>query len=683
MKAKQNISKVLYAFALTLLPGAAIFFAEQVFALVKHEQQIPIAALATYCLSFFFVGLPGIGISSVLKKVRDENFSMIVLLIVGMHLIALTGFMFIYHGKLGGSKHTVDNILIVFSFGLFLSGALRLRYFKKPPLRSAAVIFLLFTMAWAVLDPEMEAYPKPAQYYLLAALLAVSLGLVYRLRPWLRLPRYIEPALLAAAVVLALATESWVAPRMLYSYPENAPSNTEVSASQEDRPNIIFIVMDTVRRDHLSLYGYERETTPFLEEFAKEAVVYNNAITVAPWTLPSHASMFTGMYPRAHGAHATFQGTNDLSGKSFTLAEILSNSGYRCAGFSANYLYAGNFSNMHQGFEYYYDRKNSLFINDTTLSLNLNKAFFNVFFLFFKVSPYFTFTFRNPYMAARDLNEKALEWIDSLQDGESFFLFLNYMEAHDPYISSSELYGHFSGIDHNISSKMIREIRKEKGLSPLRKANSTFTPKEEKHFVSLYDSAILHLDRQIKELTERLENKGLQENTIFIITSDHGEHFGEHDLLLHEDVYSETLDIPLAIKYPDSRSRKIKSITENREIYYILLEQTGSALEMNKYPWDAVSEWYFSKKNETEARRAIYFKEYKFMYREKENKLYDLESDPAESNNLLEKRQLVVDKGEELHEKFLETVPEEKIHGEVDKLSPRERKDLKALGYIK
>ena len=165
------------------------------------------------------------------------------------------------------------------------------------------------------------------------------------------------------------------------------------------RPNVLLIVLDTTRRDRLGCYGYEKETTPALDRLAAEGVVYDNAITAGSWTLPAHASLFTGMFPRDHRCTIEYM---RLDPHHTTLSDVLRGAGYRTAGFSSN-PWVGARSGLQRGFAEFFAVWRDVEEDE-----------------------------RDEHGAAM-VTERALQWIDAAPSDDPFFLFLNYLEPHLPY----------------------------------------------------------------------------------------------------------------------------------------------------------------------------------------------------------------------------------------------------------
>jgi arylsulfatase A-like enzyme len=290
-------------------------------------------------------------------------------------------------------------------------------------------------------------------------------------------------------------------------------------------PNILLLILDTVRAQSLSLYGYERATTPMLERIGDDGVVFENAIAPSSWTLASHASMFTGVAPNRLTADWFVR----LDGTEPTLAEVLASEGYATAAFAANYLYAGRPSGLARGFTRYQDEFHwySRVVRNSFIAQTLNHWFRRV--------------TANEQLVGRataaNINDAFLDWLGDGR-GRPFFAFLNYFDAHDPYLPPQPFNLAFA--DTQPTSYFAERVPEypEELLAELRAA---------------YDGSIAYADEQVGLLVEALRSRALLDNTILIITSDHGEQFGETNsgLVLHgNSLFVPSLHVPLVIRYP-------------------------------------------------------------------------------------------------------------------------------------
>ncbi|UCH85295.1 MAG: sulfatase [Candidatus Latescibacterota bacterium] len=289
-----------------------------------------------------------------------------------------------------------------------------------------------------------------------------------------------------------------------------------------DRPNVLLIVLDTVRQQNLSLYGYARKTTPHLDRFAKECAVYDNAYAVAPWTIPNHAAMFTGMYTCQHGARL---GAPELRGVVTTLAELLYEDGYETIAYSNNPVIAGT-RGYAQGFEAY------------------NQPWERTFGRLFRALPHLS---GRPEDAGAHVTGKLTEkWVKHRDTSRPFFLFINYLEAHSRYWPPQEYRFAFVPDDTPLTDANTQYDFVGLACGTVKKTDG-----EQQNAMGFYDGEILYLDHCVNELMGCLRETGALDNTVVIITSDHGEEFGEHDLVGHEfGLYNTLLKVPLIIRYP-------------------------------------------------------------------------------------------------------------------------------------
>lgn len=312
-----------------------------------------------------------------------------------------------------------------------------------------------------------------------------------------------------------------------------------------DRPNVILITMDTVRADHTSLHGYERDTTPNLKKLAGEATVYTKAIAISDMTLPSHGSMFTGMYPRRHGAHYA-PPKNPLGGPLAkdvpTLAEILSANGYSTMAAVANFAYLSPEWGLARGF-HVFDRCASPVLLEPGQRYYLRNVVRDSLGVFVSTAEFDRTTKR-----AEAINSDALKLLDRATNGQGFFLFVNYMDAHMPYVPPPPF-------DHLFASDggELRQAEAAAVREGVLRAKRRITSGEHRRLVALYDGGIAYIDFAIGELIAELRRRDLYDNTMIVITSDHGEAFGERDLMGHGgiSVYQDQTYVPLLVKYPD------------------------------------------------------------------------------------------------------------------------------------
>ncbi|MGH7656665.1 MAG: sulfatase, partial [Gemmatimonadales bacterium] len=292
-------------------------------------------------------------------------------------------------------------------------------------------------------------------------------------------------------------------------------------------PNVLLLVLDTVRSASLGLYGYERATTPGLERWARTGTVFERATATSSWTLPSHAGLFTGRY--VHELAAGFR--TPMGSRWPTVAGEFRRNGYNTAGFSANRKYVTWEFGLNRGFDRFEDY--AVTPGQVMVSSALSRMLV--------WQPWFQnlIGFHDLYgrKGADDIRVEFLQWISGRRDqGRPFFAFLNYYDAHNPYLPPSPWNGRFT-------SDTVDYVPPTLGpwLSPEQIAREQ----------DAYEGAIAWLDHEISTLLEQLEARGLLDNTILVITSDHGEQFGEHGLVDHgNSLYQPLLDVPLILRFP-------------------------------------------------------------------------------------------------------------------------------------
>jgi arylsulfatase A-like enzyme len=322
-------------------------------------------------------------------------------------------------------------------------------------------------------------------------------------------------ALLAGALLPSLLGRSATRPRR---------------ARSGSLPNIILLVMDTTRRDHLSLYGYPRPTSPRLAQFASGAEVYDDAWSVAPWTPASHASIFTGRLPAEHGVDG--EDPVPFEAPTSTLAEVLGAAGYATAGFvsNPNLLPKG----WDRGFQEY--RPPWLRGRDSIAWL-LNRWWLGEDDVW---GP-------RPRTTTRNLDLARGWW--RRHSGTARFLFLNLMDPHRPYDPPDDMYAQFLPGVPRREAMAVDQDPDRYTMKP------GVTGREAELIRGLYDGEIAAMDREIGHFLDWLRVRGDLDGTIVAITADHGERLGERGLIGHESIGDQSIDeyllqVPLLIRFP-------------------------------------------------------------------------------------------------------------------------------------
>jgi len=350
------------------------------------------------------------------------------------------------------------------------------------------------------------------------------------------------------------------------------------------KPNILLIVLDTLSAKHMSLYGYHRRTTPFLEQFARECVVYKYCFAPAPWTSPSHASIFTGLYPPQH----ICEGFNlFLDRNLFSLPEILRDFGYKTYGCSCNNLIC-KFFQFDRGFLNFYDIFYRPLLREY-LNQGLNKIervklllkwmtfdfkdglkyLFSCFHLTEYMSNYnvYDFSFLGSLDTIRYLNYVLKS--HSYSDTDNFFIFLNIMETHAAF-NPPKQYRNIFVKDHNSFDKEL-----DQNNYPLNYYLCGYSDELLHYLTGMYDQEVLCTDALLCKIVAILKTYGFYDNTLLIITADHGESLGEHNIVEHSYcLYNENLHVPLIVKYPSYFGLKglDEKLRQNLDIFHTICE---------------------------------------------------------------------------------------------------------------
>ncbi|MCO4744285.1 MAG: sulfatase [Proteobacteria bacterium] len=308
----------------------------------------------------------------------------------------------------------------------------------------------------------------------------------------------------------------------------------------EKRPNVVLILLDTVRADHLSVYGYAKPTTPRLADFAEHAVVYERAWANSPWTRASIASIWTGLLPRRHGAVGR---ADALPAGVVTLPEAFQTVGYDTASFVTN----GNvgesfgFARGVSSFHYYGERRDSP-------------------------------TFHRP---AEVVVVDVMSWArDRGEDEDPFFLSVHLTDPHAPY-QPPEPYRSLFAADVPLGDVGTNDWvqARAKGAVPA-------TARDAEMALALYDAEIAYTDAQVGVLLDALEQLGQLEDALVIVTSDHGEEFLEHGGWEHgQTLHTEVLDVPLIVRFPDGRTGREASRAQLIDLFPTALAAAGVAVD--------------------------------------------------------------------------------------------------------
>lgn len=283
---------------------------------------------------------------------------------------------------------------------------------------------------------------------------------------------------------------------------------------------IVLVVVDCLRSDHVSAYGYPRPTTPTIDALADGGILWERAFSTSSWTRPSVTSMMTGLYPSAHGVFEGLKRNKDrttvttdvLQTPGPTLAEVLSENGWRCGAFINN-AQLGEFSRLNRGFASYLPAAGKA---DRLIGI-------------------------------------FLEWLEADMD-RPFFAYLHLLEAHWPYKPRRRHVAMFGGdrdtnFFRDYSAREFGELRRS-----ISRGEAVLSDEQLEHMIQMYDGAVRRLDGKIKIILAMLKELGLYDKTAVLVTADHGEEFLDHGRIGHgQSLYDELTHVPLIASVPGER----------------------------------------------------------------------------------------------------------------------------------
>jgi arylsulfatase A-like enzyme len=324
-------------------------------------------------------------------------------------------------------------------------------------------------------------------------------------------------------------------------------TSTPTASARPGSPNLLFIVLDTVRAQSLGLYGNTAGNSPNLDRLASRAQVFTNARAAAPWTLPSHATMFTGHWP----SELSTRLDNPLDSTFPTLAEFLRDNGYATAGFVANSFFCSRWYGLNRGFLHYEDVRWTT--REIISASNAGRAITRKFFPALHDRPTAYFERKD----APTINAEFTTWLTSRPKSHPFFAFLNYYDAHDPYVTPPNA-------RTSKPEPQGEEFEKVRDWHRIKK--SDLSAADIAHAREAYEDCVTYLDEQIGTLIKTLELRGNLKNTYIIITADHGEEFQEHGDFGHgNNLYNPAIHVPLLI-LPPTRLVQTSTTTINAPV---------------------------------------------------------------------------------------------------------------------
>jgi len=509
-------------------------------------------------------------------------------------------------------------------------------------------------------------WPRAAGYTLvIGPLMLLSIGVVVMQR--LKSAKVRTAVTLAACVVFAAAlfvTARAQGRAPLSPIDKGFTPELSKTAMLAGKPNVVLVTFDTTRADHMSLCGYKYPTTPNLVKLAEDARLFPNASTVDSWTLPAHAALFTGKFPRENGCHAAPSTKNKsmevvelygipLAPSQKTIASILSSLGYNTAGFAGNYAWVSRQFGLDQGFSYF---------SDTPRFMTFTRTGALPFKIGIEIADRImgrNGKFIQTYWSARSLTTAAQKWVHKSKSSP-FFLFMNYMDPHEAYAPPPP-FDHIDGPDIEINRMVAHHDEWEAIYDKFINTGKGLDPKLLAQAINQYDGEIAYTDHWLGKLIETLKAEGVYDETLIIVTCDHGEFFGEHGFLDHgTSIYEEGVRVPILVKYP--RQAHAGEVAPSRvsiidafgtiadELRIKPQDVTAQPLDRVTHP--IILEQYPDGKNiKRYGKRfdrhiiATYDGQWKYTRNsDGHNELYDLAADPGEMTNLVEERPEVVAK---------------------------------------
>jgi arylsulfatase A-like enzyme len=282
-------------------------------------------------------------------------------------------------------------------------------------------------------------------------------------------------------------------------------------------PDIVLVSIDSLRPDHLGAYGYRRPTSPHIDRIAEQGIVFTHAYATTSWTLPSHLSLLTGLYP---GEHGIVDEGRQLAESIPLLPQLLARAGYRSAA-----VVSGPYLHRQFGFARGWEVYDDLLVNAEAREPGSDES--------------------HAQITSPRVHQRAVKLLDRLGEGP-FLLFLHYFDVHHDYLPPSPWDQAFDpGYRGSIDG---RNVETDASIS------KALAPRDREHLIALYDGEIRWVDEWIGQLDAELVRRRLDRRTLFVLTADHGEEFFEHGEKTHrKNLYDTTLRIPLVIRLPDRR----------------------------------------------------------------------------------------------------------------------------------
>jgi|GEM_PF-128825 len=540
-----------------------------------------------------------------------------------------------------------------------------------------SLIAFIITRFRVIRDVLMERpLAMPLQLLMLLFFLALFLLLWSLLRrlleraPWRRLTG-IGGTLLAFLILLAAAGlvsgGRWLATR-----PPQPDTPETIPAMLQDKPNTVLIMIDALRADRLNCYGYQPRTSPRIDALAADAIRFENCITQSSWTKPSTATLLTSMYPSSHQA---IYKPDMLPDPVVSIAEMLGGEGYFCLGFANNANITPMF-NFGQGFDHYgYLRPDYFFFSpESGFQLTGYNQLRLVRERFISQKKYV----QHYYQDARVVNRNVISWLERLRRGR-FFIFIHYMETHDPYF-----------------------VHPYNGEGYARVSNPNPDPSMAGRLSEMYDGELRYVDEAVGHLCDWLREAGLYDETLIVLTADHGQEFHEHGGWWHgTTLYEEQIHVPLLVKLPggEQAGRVDQRMVRTLDVTPTILTLAGipphatmqgkSFLGIMGEEWSGAEDVFSEEDHEGNVVHSLRTPTWKLMTANRNNprglppvSLFHLAEDPGETDNLATEREDLVELMTARMKERTSLARGEAVPRQEREIDEATMERLRSLGYV-
>ncbi|MFB6357185.1 MAG: sulfatase, partial [bacterium] len=529
---------------------------------------------------------------------------------------------------------------------------------------------------------------RPPQLMLEAVITILVISCLVYLLMWLLTKTILRKLFTAVTTSLLLC---YVALPWFYSH--DITSKTEGSAHQ-NQYNVLVLLVDTVHARRLSTYGFEKQTSPELTQFAKHSLTYENAFSHSSWTKPSIATLFTGLYPPVHG---TVSRHTKLPQNIRTLPGIFDKHGYRTMGITTN-SFIRKRSGFHRGFNQFYERTYPHPQQRGQIYQLLKGTYFEHLMLSRDVK----------MTSARKTNDLAIKWLQKNKQHQSpFFMYLHYMDPHQPYRPPKDYLGDRT-INPNFTfykyaSKHIYEFG-----SPYKEPYPFYNheipaPEILRQVQYRHHSEIRYWDHQFGRLIDFLRSSNQFNNTLIVVTSDHGEEFFQHGNWEHgHSLFNEQLHVPLIVRLPGNHKPKKQRVSHpvthldlRKSILQFMNMKTRNQQKSMTLPGFPSADtpttnrqFYATNLGRTKNNqfRSVYKWPYKLIRIDHGQKtawrLYNLNQDYKEQNNLITTQSDTFSRLRTNLEQWFKRKRSQSYNPETITFDAREKERLKGLGYM-